>query len=106
LIDLTEIHPDDRVLILFIPDGAVIRDIAGQLTSGVLVGIGHPDQVAEARRACADCSNVMLIHEDPVGLIPWQDGYFTLVISPANLAAGGETRRVLVPNGRILIANV
>jgi hypothetical protein len=71
--------PDDQVLYLGIPDSAVIRDAASQLTRGVLVVIDDGERVRASRREFRDLTNVMFVPGTP-GEIPWRDGFFTRVI--------------------------
>ena len=103
MIDVSVIAPDDRVLMLGIPDGAAIVEIAGRLTRGLLVGIGPEADVLAARRACSACDNVMFVPADPDGVIPWQDQFFSLVIANAVEAQGREVARILARGGRVLV---
>lgn len=101
MIDLGEINPHDRVLVLGIPEAAFVRKLSARLTDGLLVAIGAEAEVRKARSVCADCDNVMFIPADPSGVIPWQDRFFTVVIARSD-SLQKETSRVLVPNGRVL----
>lgn len=101
-----EFHPDDRVLLLDIPDAAIVRAIALQLGGGMLVGLGDDERVAQARRASLDLDNVMFIAAEPVE-IPWQDGFFSVVIDPRGgwrdpARVDREVARVLAIGGRRL----
>jgi hypothetical protein len=75
----TDFAPDDKVLYLGIPDPAAIRAAASQLTRGVLVAIGDPEEVGLSRREFRDLPNVMFVPGTP-DEIPWRDGFFTRVV--------------------------
>ena len=97
-----EVRPDDRVLILGIPEPAALREMALRLISGVVVALGEDEAVAEARRAHRDLANVMCIRATP-DEIPWRDSWFTRVIDlregdwPDPDKVAREIRRVLAP---------
>ncbi len=94
------LEPDDRVLILTLTNLEILHAISNQLPDGLLVGIGSPDEVYEARRALANAENVMFNVATP-DEIPWRDCYFTVIIGPA-IQPTAELQRVLAPGGRIL----
>jgi ubiquinone/menaquinone biosynthesis C-methylase UbiE len=73
------IHPEDRVLLLGIPEAAVVAALARCLTRGLLVAIGEDGAVRLARKAARDLDNVMFVPGPPDEL-PWRDGFFTVVI--------------------------
>jgi hypothetical protein len=101
------IRPEDRVLLLGIPGVEVVVAIARSLHRGLLVAIGEDDAVRLARMAACDLDNVMFVPGAPDEL-PWQDGFFTVVIDTVGrwpdpekvrreiarvtAAAGGEVR--------------
>jgi len=97
-----DLKPDDRVLILSLANREFLQELAATLAGGLLVGIGTPDDVYEARRALANADNVMFHPAEPEQ-IPWREAYFTVVIAPPTLSpqAEKEIRRVLVPEGRL-----
>lgn len=97
---------DDRVLLLAIPSRADLAAIARVLMSGVLVALGTPDEVDEARRSMADFENVMFIDASP-DQIPWREAYFSKILVPPHLESllpqiAGELHRVLAPGGEIV----
>lgn len=73
------IRPDERVLILGIPEPAMVAALARSLAGGLLVAIGESNAVTDARRAAREFDNVMFVPGTPVDL-PWRDGFFTRVI--------------------------
>ena len=95
----------DRVLFLTLPEAATLRSVAERVTRGLVVGIGPGDAVREARRALADLDNVMLIPAGgPADPIPWQDGFFTIVVAPHHREVEPEMLRVTAPGGSIHLA--
>lgn len=70
--------PNQRVLLLGIPELAVVVDLAQRLSEGLLVAIGDEERVREARRICSDLDNVMFALFDGKQ-IPWQNGFFDAV---------------------------
>jgi hypothetical protein len=100
-----QIRPDDRILLLGIPEPDLIRNIAAQAANGVVVGLGTDDAVREARRLSSDVHNVMLVPA-PTEEIPWQDQFFTLAIDPETEwtdadATAEELARVMGPGGEV-----
>jgi SAM-dependent methyltransferase len=97
---MIDLKPNDRVLIVSLAGLEFVRELAGRVPDGLLVGIGTPDEVADARRALASAENVMFHAASPEE-IPWRDDYFTVVISvpPESPLAEDELRRVLAPGG-------
>jgi hypothetical protein len=73
------IHPDERILLLGIPEPALISSLASSLTGGLLVAVGDETAVREARKAAHLLDNVMFVPGTPDDL-PWRDGFFTRVI--------------------------
>ena len=73
------IRPDERILILGIPEPALIAELARLLTGGLLVAIGAATDVGPARKAAREFDNVMFVPGTP-GELPWRDGFFTRVI--------------------------
>ena len=99
-IDGLALEPGDRVLLLSIPDSAIVRRLAARLPSGILVGIGSADEVSAVRRDTADLDNVMF-HAATPDEIPWQEGFFSVVACAGDAASSREVARVLAPGGRI-----
>jgi hypothetical protein len=96
-----EIRPDDRVLLLGIPDHQQVVALSGQLTAGILVIMGDEQSVRAVRPRCAHLENVMLVPLDGAQL-PWRDGFFTWVEDlapgwPDPQAAAREMERVTEP---------
>lgn len=85
----TGLQPDDRVLIVGIPDPGVVSDIARRLTRGLLVTIGGDDDVRAARKAARHLDNVMFVPGSPDEL-PWRDGFFTVAIDTVGHWPDGE----------------
>ncbi len=105
MLETLEVRPDDRVLLLGIPQPEFIRKIAAQAERGVVVGLGTDDAVREARRLSSDVHNVMLVPA-PTAEIPWQDQFFTLVIDPETEwsdadSTAEELARVMGPGGEV-----
>jgi hypothetical protein len=75
----TDLNPDDKVLILGIPDPDFVREAAARLTAGILVAIGDGESVRAARRQFRELVNVMFMPGSPHE-IPWHDRFFTKVI--------------------------
>jgi SAM-dependent methyltransferase len=109
MIEELALRPNDRVLLLSIPEPAVVAEIAARLSAGVVVGLGGDEEVRAARRAARDLENVMFVPAPPEE-IPWRDGFFTKVIdwrggwqNPEQVAR--EVARVLAPGGQVYLAD-
>lgn len=98
------LRADDRVLLLTIPEPAVVAALARVLVRGVVVAMGPPERVDRARQALAEFDNVMLFDTDPAR-IPWRDGYFTKIVVPPGAEVTSELARVLSPDGEILTSS-
>ncbi len=99
MIEWIDIRPNDRILLLSIPEAPLIFELAAKVSSGVIVGLGGEDEVRAARRAARELENVMFVPA-PLEEIPWQDGFFSKAIDlscrwaqPERVAA--ELARVL-----------
>jgi hypothetical protein len=95
--------PGDRVLFIGIPEPALLAEFAAVVTRGIVVAIGPPEQVWEARAACAHLENVMAA-PGTADEIPWQENFFSWVVHtrpPGTLdaLAAREIFRVLTPGG-------
>ncbi len=109
MIDDLALRPNDRVLLLSIPEHDVVAELASRLTTGIVVGLGSDEEVRAARRAARNLENVMFVPA-PLEEIPWRDGFFTKVIdwrggwqNPEQVAR--EVARVLAPGGEAYIAD-
>jgi hypothetical protein len=71
----------DRVLFLSLPEPQALRELAAQLTEGLIVVLGSADKIEQARREQADLENVMFVPASAED-IPWQDHFFTEVLDP------------------------
>jgi hypothetical protein len=105
---MPQLRSDDRVLSLGILSVAETAAMARVLISGVLVGIGEPDEVNEARQQLSEFDNVMFISAGP-DRIPWRDAYFTKILIPPHLQAvkaayETEWQRLLAPGGELMSA--
>lgn len=103
ILEQMDVQPEDRILLLSIPEIAWLIKLAGRLGSGGVVALGNREDVYAARRAAACHANVM-IHPGPPEEIPFSDGFFSKVAgshagwrNPARVAA--EVARVLSPGG-------
>jgi hypothetical protein len=83
MLNPADLRPEDRILLLGIPDPEVVAGIAGRLTGGLLVAMGDAAEVRAARAAARDCENVMFVVFDGPH-IPWRDGFFTQIIDLRN----------------------
>jgi SAM-dependent methyltransferase len=92
--------PADRVLLTSLVCGLPLRALALRVADGALVGLGTRDEVAEARRACADLDHVMFV-EGSREEIPWVDAWFDVILDCEPGAPTQEMLRVLKPGGRI-----
>jgi hypothetical protein len=73
------IRPDDRVLILGVPEPAYVAALARAVARGLLVAIGKREAIYDARKAARDFDNVLFVPGTPEEL-PWRDGFFTRVV--------------------------
>jgi hypothetical protein len=104
------LSPDDRVLVLQTGRHSALRlrEWAQALPQGLLVGLGDPSVIRNARRDLADCENTLFAPGSREE-IPWRDGFFTVIFDTQS--AGGtpdgapdatkDMLRVLHPSGRI-----
>jgi hypothetical protein len=99
-----EIQPDDRVLLLTIPDFEAVRSLAIRAGKGLVVGMGGDDEVRAARKALADLDNVLFVLLPEDGTIPWKDEFFSKVIAPDRVGADSESLRVLARCGTLHFA--
>jgi hypothetical protein len=86
------------------PPAAELLAIATTLTDGLLVGLASTDQVYEARKTVADFENTMFAPEDPEGVIPWRDYFFTVIYAPHLSSVTDEIQRVLASGGTAYLA--
>lgn len=73
------IRPDERLLILGIPEPGEVATLASALSNGLVVLMAEGEDVYSARKAARDLDNVMVVPGTPDEL-PWRDGFFTRVI--------------------------
>jgi hypothetical protein len=76
--------------------------LASRLTQGIAVVVVSEDDVYAGRRIVRDYDNVMFTPADSGGLIPWRDGFFTVIWAPGVTEPTPEMRRVLAPTGAIV----
>jgi hypothetical protein len=89
-------------LLLATPPAEELLALASRITGGIVVALVEEDEVYAGRRLVRDHDNVMFTPADPDGLIPWRDGFFTIVWAPGLVEPTAEMRRVLAENGVIL----
>lgn len=93
-------EPAARVLLTSIAAASSLRGLALAVPEGALVGLGNREEVAEARRTCADLDYVLFV-EGSRDEIPWVDAWFDVILDFAPDAPTPEMLRVLKPGGRI-----
>jgi hypothetical protein len=99
-----EVQPDDRILLLSIPDPDAVRSLAIRAGRGLVIGMGGDDEIRAARKALADLDNVLFVLLPEDGTIPWKDEFFSKVIAPEQVEADAESLRVLAPGGALHLA--
>jgi arsenite methyltransferase len=107
---LMKLQPSDRVLDVGCGSGWLARRIAAQVPQGRVVGIDLSDaMVRRAQRASGEFAHVTFLH-GAVEQIPWEDNFFTQVISvesayywPDPARALREIFRVAAPRGAACI---
>ncbi|HYO82605.1 MAG TPA: hypothetical protein VES20_14470 [Bryobacteraceae bacterium] len=95
-----ELRPDDRLLVLKPAADLPLTTWAQQVEAGLLVVVAEGETVYELRRALREFPNVMVTPAGADGVIPWRDGFFTVLWAAEPGEAGAEMRRVLQPDGR------
>lgn len=95
--------PADRVLLTSLRQVRDVRALALRVPEGALVGLGNRDEIAAARRECADLDHVMFVEGDRAD-IPWVDAWFDLILDESPDAPTPAMLRVLRPGGRIAAA--
>ena len=106
MLELMRLRPDERILDIGCGSGWLCRQIAGLVPDGSVVGIDVADEmVRRAERASAEIPHASF-RVGTAEKIPWQEAFFTRVVSvesayywsdPARGLA--ETFRVLAPRG-------
>jgi hypothetical protein len=87
------------VLVIGVPDSRDVLELSARLTRGLVVILTSGEQVYEGRRLVRDCENVMFTALDETGVIPWRDGFFTMIHSTGEPTS--EVLRVLAPEGTL-----
>ena len=105
---MIEVGPRDRVLHLGVGDGAATRDFARQASAGLVLGVDPSDDAVRlARRLSVDLDNVMFITGSPEEGVPWQEGFFSVVVCDAPTGdwtrAAQEIFRLTAPGARVYI---
>lgn len=95
---LAEVSDDDRVLLLETFPSKDVLELAARLDRGLVVVLAG-DDASTLRPFFRDAANIMVSPGDR-DHIPWQDGFFTLVLG-AGADVSPEVRRVLSPGGRV-----
>jgi ubiquinone/menaquinone biosynthesis C-methylase UbiE len=112
-VDLLELSPRDRVLEVGYGPGLAIERIAARTREGLVVGVDCSElmrrQAARRNRAGLDAGRVQL-HVGSAGRLPLSDTRFTHALAVNSLqfwpdlpAALAELRRVLLPQGRLVL---
>jgi len=106
VLDQMGLSTADSVLDIGCGAGWLLRLLAERVTEGRVVGLDVSDEmIRHARRTCADFPQVMAV-PGTVDEIPWEDAFFTKMISvesayywPSPTAGLREIFRVLRPGG-------
>ena len=103
---LMDLQPTDRVLDVGCGTGWLCRMLARLVPEGRVVGIDVSDQMVQRAQAASSAFSNVEFLAGGAGKIPWQDGFFTKVISvesayywPDPAAGIREIHRVLAPGG-------
>lgn len=111
LLAAARLRPGEQVLDIACGTGIVARLAARQvMPSGAVSGADiNPGMIAEAKRACDESPNIEWFEADAAAL-PMPDDSFDVVLCqmglqffPAKLPALKEMRRVVRPEGRVLV---
>lgn len=114
VIELLDVQPDDRVLEVGFGPGLAIALIAERATAGLVAGVDPSEvmvsQAIRRNRAAVRDGRVEL-RRGTVAALPYPDAHFTGACALHSLrfwpsVEGGlrELRRVLVPDGRVVLA--
>jgi hypothetical protein len=96
------IQPNDRVLVLGIPDRDLVLALAER--EAAIIFLGGRDAVYDARRDIRDNRNLMFHPGDSLD-IPFDDGFLTKIIALEMLPGSGrEIARVLAGGGFVYAA--
>ena len=99
---MRDLRSDDRVLVIDPTPEVPLETWARQVAEGLLVVTAQGDDVYEMRRRLRDHNNVMITGSEPDGVVPWRDGFFTVVVAPSRTSVREqELRRVLSADGRL-----
>lgn len=108
MIERIDVRPDDRILLLSIPEASFLTQLAARLPAGLIVGLGAGEEVSGARREVSGLDNVMLVPAAPDD-IPWRDSFFTKAVDAAgrwyaSAKTSAELARVLAPGAFVYLA--
>ena len=98
-----ELKATDRILLLSITSVQEVREIAKQVSEGLLVAVVDSESVYEARSSLRDFANVMITPRDSSGAIPWADEFFSVVRDTSASEPSAEMLRVTAPGGAVLV---
>jgi hypothetical protein len=78
---------------------ADLQRVAVSVRDGLIAVLLPDEEVPAARVEFRDMENVIFTPADSDGLIPWRDGFFTVVYAPEHDKATPEMLRVIVRKG-------
>ena len=109
VIDLAELQPDDVVLDIGCGSGNVVRLTAAVVTEGTVTGVDPTPEMVRLAREHTNAPNVAF-HRASAGALPADDDSVSVVLAVHSLhhwddvgEGLDEVRRVLAPNGRLVI---
>ena len=125
ILDQLHLRGDERVLDMGCGRGAVLTAVAGRLTTGRVTGIdiwskkdqsGNAKDVTLRNASLEGVSDRVTIETGDMRALPWPDATFDLIVSSLaihNIPSNADRKkaiiegfRVLVPGGRIVIADI
>ena len=112
MLPLMQVRPRDRILEIGCGEGWACRLLADIAAEGLVVGLDVSDEmIRNARARSAAHENLLLVWGD-TEQIPWQENYFTHILSVESFyyiedpeRALQEVHRVLEPGGSVWILN-
>ncbi|MEO8657875.1 MAG: hypothetical protein ABI693_05365 [Bryobacteraceae bacterium] len=99
MLDKLALRPDDRLLLLWVPETETVERLSARLSNGLIVVIGLDDEIRAGRRSCSHLENVMFT-PGTADEIPWRDALFTVAVVKG--APTPEVIRVVTPGGAIM----